>query len=70
MDDKKARPRLESIAFRAALLLGLSPVIRTELFVLLASYKAELSKPDPSCKPVVWVFPEIIDSYCLLGKNC
>jgi hypothetical protein len=70
MDDKKARPRLESIAFRAALLLGLSPVIRTELFVLLASYKAELSKPVPFVQARCVGIPEIIESYCLLGKNC
>ena len=47
MDDKKARPSLEFIASRAALLLGLSPVICTELFVRVASYKAQLSRSVP-----------------------
>ena len=44
---KKARPSPEFMAFRAAFLLGLSPVICTELFVLLASYMAQLSKSVP-----------------------
>ena len=35
------------MAFRAAFLLGLSPVICTELFALLASYMAQLSKSVP-----------------------